>query len=89
MIKIVTAIYDSKAEMYGQPFLMRTRGEAVRGFIDVANDKKTEIGVHPEDFSLWYIADYDESKGKFLEVKPVCLGQAIELQNYDKEREQK
>jgi hypothetical protein len=85
MNKLVFAIYDSKAEYFKNPIMMRTKGEALRGFIDVANDKQTDIGMHPEDFTLFCIAEYDEIHGVYInKVAPESMGVAIEFVNNEK-----
>jgi len=80
MKMLVFAIYDSKAKYYKHPFLMKSKGEVLRGFIDLANDEKTEIGKHPEDFVLFYIGTFDEVSGRYemLDAKE-SLGTAIEF----------
>lgn len=79
MIKKVFTVYDAKAELYMEPFMFSNQGEAIRGFIDVCNDPKTVFYKHPEDYTLFYIADYDNSIGNYhaLSAK-VPLGTAIE-----------
>jgi hypothetical protein len=73
----VFAIYDSKGGYYRTPFSMRSRGEAVRAFADVANDKTTEIGKHPEDFTLFLLADFDTDTGTYKnQITPISLGLA-------------
>lgn len=72
------SVYDSKAECFKNPFPMRTKNEAIRAFSDVSNDQQTEIGKHPEDFTLFYLGSYDELTGKFCnESTPEPLGLAI------------
>jgi hypothetical protein len=77
----VFAIYDSKAEYYKNPFMMRSKGEAIRGFADVANDESTEIGKHPEDFILFKIAVFDTDKAEYINTPHESLGVAIEYKN--------
>lgn len=80
----IFAIYDSKAHYYRRPFFMKTKGEAVRGFVDVVNDGKSEISLHPEDFTLFHIGDYDEDRGKVTDLGTnVSLGVAIEYLRED------
>lgn len=73
-------VYDSKAETYLTPFILKAKGEALRGFIDIANDKKSSIGQHPEDYTLFEIAEWDELTG-IVEIYPtkVSCGVAIEF----------
>jgi len=78
----VFCIYDSKAEAYGQPFFSQSTGSAIRAFSDDANSDKKDSGVamHPEDFTLFEIGEYDHNTGMMLplEVK-VSRGCAIDL----------
>lgn len=77
----VYTIFDMKVGAYMQPFFMRQNGEAIRAFTDLANDKSKTIGANPEDFSLYYIAEFDDESGLFFgkQIDHVCLGKAIEF----------
>jgi len=80
MIKHVYSVYDNKCEFHKFTFAQRTKGEAIRTFTDLANDANTEICKHPEDFSLFFIADFDETKGEYKNVTPPeHLGLALEF----------
>lgn len=80
--KFVFAVYDSKAEVYMNPFLMLSKGEAIRGFIDLANDEKTVVCKHPEDFSLFHLGYFDDSRGVYENTKvPLSLGSAHEFKS--------
>lgn len=78
----VFAIYDSKAEAYMQPFIMQTKGHALRAFTDLANDGKSQVSKHSNDFSLFEIAEYDEETASYTNhsVK-INLGGAWELKD--------
>lgn len=80
MILKIFTVYDSKVEAYAQPFLMQSKGAALRAFSDTANDKSTQYNKHPGDFTLFEIGEYDDSNAKLknYEVK-VNLGQANEF----------
>lgn len=76
---LVFSVYDTKVGAYAQPFILRSTGEALRGWIDVVNSKDTQFNKHPEDFTLFHIADYDEESGMFTNLKtPQSLGLALE-----------
>lgn len=76
----VYAVYDSKVKAYMNPFFMRSDGEALRGWMDVCNDKSTQFNKHPGDFSLMALGEYDEQSGKFsCEAAPRSLGLAVEF----------
>lgn len=61
----VYSVYDSKVNAYDKPFALRSRGEAIRGWADAANDPQTTICKHPEDFSLMELGHFDDTKGTF------------------------
>lgn len=73
-MKYIYTVYDSKAEVYLAPFFMRAKGEAIRAFVDMANDSKTQIGAHPEDFTLFEIGTFDDRTGVLVshEAKISC-----------------
>lgn len=76
----VFAIYDSKAQYFMKPFNLRNKGEAIRGFSDIANDSNTVVGKHPEDFVLFHLGYFDEVKGIFENLTaPESLGIAQEF----------
>jgi hypothetical protein len=60
-------IFDTKANLYNTPFFMNTRGEALRAFKDLANNRETTIGRHPEDYRLDVIGEFDNETGAFEE----------------------
>lgn len=72
------AVYDSKVEEYNRPFFARTRGEAVRMFSDSVNGADESLAKHSEDFTLFYIGEYDGSAGMFVPSEPVTLGNALQ-----------
>lgn len=82
----VFCVYDSKAETYLTPFVMRSRGEAIRGFSDVTNDPNTQFAKHPGDFTLFEIGEWDSDSAKIAmyEAKQ-NLGVAIEFRKQERE----
>lgn len=77
MIKIY-AIYDMKAQFYKPPFYQRSKGEALRTFTQLANDKQTLVGMHPEDFALYELGEFDDIKGTLHPETPISLGKAVD-----------
>lgn len=66
MKTILVAVRDQKSVDFTQPVGMPTRGIALRSWQDQLNDPKNadqEQSKHPEDFSLWYIGEYDTNTG--------------------------
>jgi len=74
----IYSVYDSKAEQYSNPIVLRTDGEARRQFGILAADHQTEIGRHPEDFTLFRIATWDPENGRITPEVGTCIMKAIE-----------
>jgi len=64
-MKLIFAVYDLKAEAYGNPMFFTARGLAVRGFTDAAKDPQSPLAQHPGDFALHELGTYDASSGEF------------------------
>lgn len=80
MVVKVFSVYDVGVEAYMNPFFMRSRGEALRAFSNLCNDPQTSMFKNPEDYTLFELASYDDSTGKFTnETTPLSLGVAVEF----------
>lgn len=76
----VYTVYDSKVSAYTQPFFLRTKGEALRGWMDVVNDGTTAFNKHPEDYTLFEIAEWDDQTAQFINHNtPVSIATALEV----------
>lgn len=65
MFKIMCAVFDLKSELFHDPFCVPATGVAVRGFADEINnkEKRGDMQLHPEDFSLFEVGTYDYRVG--------------------------
>jgi len=80
MIYKIFSVFDSKAEGYLQPFMLSSKGEALRGFINLANKPEHDFHIHAEDFTLFELGSFDDQTAKFeLEKTPLSLGNALEF----------
>lgn len=76
----IFAVYDTAVAAYMQPFFMQSKGAAIRGWLDAAEDPKTQFNKHPGDFTLFELGEYDEETGKFENaLTPINLGTALSL----------
>lgn len=74
------SIYDAKAQVYNKPFHMVNHDTAIRSSKQLVNDPATEISKYPEDFSLWYLGEFDDKDAIFeLEEPYICLAKLHEL----------
>lgn len=85
MILKAFSIRDAKSEIFHPPFFKTTHGEAERDFRTTANDPKTMICQHPEDFDLYFIGVYDDQTGRFdSQPTPQHLLKSIQCVNTEK-----
>lgn len=75
MIIKAFAIRDVKAEAYSPPMFFPTKGKALQEFGDAANDSKSYVNKHPQDYVLFEIGTYDDATGRLEALDaPVSLG---------------
>lgn len=81
------AVYDEVAKVFKHTFFRVRHGEAIRFFADGCRAEKTELNIHPQDFSLFCLAEFDDESGRFesLQIPErvsrasdfVCLGSDV------------
>lgn len=72
-------IYDKAAKAFGRPMAFTSHGIARRSFHDAVNDPQTEYSKHPGDYSIHYIADYDEDTGALQPVSMELISEGLAL----------
>lgn len=70
---ICFAVFDAKAKLHLQPFFMRSVAEAVRAFGDLVNEQGHSFNLHPFDYTLVQLADYQEETGMLTPLKEPCV----------------
>jgi len=73
------AVRDSKALIYAAPFTAHTNGQAIRQFLDWCSNSQTPLGLHPEDYTLHIIGEYDENTGEIEPVKAITIANGDEV----------
>lgn len=74
------AVRDVKAEAYGAPMSIATKGLAIRSFGDACLDPKCEFARFPADYMLYEIAEYDPNSGSIVPHKvPLFVASASEM----------
>ena len=71
MILRAYSIFDRKALVYHAPFFAPTDGAAVRSMSDAVQDTNTTFNRHPNDYVLFYVGDYDDTKGALAPISPL------------------
>lgn len=77
MLLNLFSVFDSKVGFYMSPFFMRSKGEAIRAFIDIVNDGKSAFSMHPEDYTLFHLGTFDECTGEVTSGVAESLGNGI------------
>ena len=66
----VYSIYDAAAQAFTPPFYMQNDGLAIRAFMDNVNaEEKNNISEHPDQFTLFKIAEFDDKTGTFKDLE--------------------
>lgn len=81
MILQVFAIEDVKAALFNVPFTVRSLGEALRAFSDLANDANSRIAAHPGDYRLVRLGTFNDEDASFVTHAPESMGCADQFVN--------
>ena len=71
-------VFDKAVNAFLQPFYARSRGEAVRSFMETVNDPKSQINKHSADYVMYYLGEFDDGSGLFHGVEPQRILSATE-----------
>lgn len=65
---------DVKADTYGAPFFVPNVAIAVRLLGEMVQDRRTDVGKYPADFSLYSVGSYETNTGllEASELEMVC-----------------
>jgi len=78
MKKQLYAIYDSCAGIYDSPHFGNSDDEVRRQFQDIATGADNPISKHPEHYTLFRLAIWDNTDGKIQNEKNESLWTALE-----------
>lgn len=69
MKQIMCAVFDVQAQAYTNPQYFRTKGEAIRAFMDACG-KDAQFAAHPEDYIFMQVGTFDWSTGDVVGMQP-------------------
>lgn len=73
-------LYDGKAEAFMRPFFAENDDMARRAVMDAMGEEGHIFQKHPEDFSLYYLGNWDDVRGQVTGVFPAkAISSGIEL----------
>lgn len=74
------AVRDVKADAFGAPMSISTKGLALRSFADACVDKNSELAKYPADYMLYELGEYEPNSGKIVSHEiPVFVASATEM----------
>lgn len=79
----IYTVFDKAVNAFMQPFYARSAGEAIRSFTELANDKTTNVGRHPNDYILFGLGEFDDQAGQFHGIEPYRMVAAHEVLELD------
>lgn len=69
---LMCAVMDAKSGVMSQPQCFRTKGEALRSWLDALGDSRSNFCKHPEDYTFCQIGWFDDENGNVSsDVKPL------------------
>lgn len=75
----VYTVFDSKAQIFMQPFYMRADGEAVRAFRASLARPDHQFARDPGDYTLFAIGEFDDDNGRFAQAESFTnLGNGVQ-----------
>lgn len=70
MTLFIYGIRDAKADAFTRPpFFMSTEGQALRAFTDLAHNADSDVGMHPDDYTLYELGKLNQETGE-IEANP-------------------
>jgi len=74
MITKVVAIFDKKTKCFTPPYHSKTKGEALRSFMEIVKNPQTLINKYPEDYTLYLLGEFDDNLGQFYQNTVIEVG---------------
>lgn len=65
----VCAVYDKKVNAFMAPQCFRTKGEAMRSFMDAVVQEGSMMKRYAEDYVFYWIGVYDDHIGQYVNAK--------------------
>lgn len=70
---IIAAIKDKAIEAFGTPIFVKTKGMAIRMFLDEQKNPESQMNKHPDDYDLWMLGHYDDNTGVISQTEITVL----------------
>lgn len=74
----VFSVLDNAIKAFNNPFVARTKLEAIRSFKDACNSEGSQFRKHAADYHLMYLGEFDDGDGSFAVGIPERVVGAVE-----------
>ena len=74
MLLHLYCVFDVKSGVYDRPFCSVSDGVALRSFTDICLDADHPVGMHPEDYSLYWLGAFNDNDASLAIPDKKCLG---------------
>lgn len=77
----VLSVKDLAAQSFGRPIFVPAIPLAVRSFTQEVNrsDPQNDMHLHPSDFELYELGDFDDTTGIFAPIAPRLVSRAVDV----------
>lgn len=72
------SVLDKAVGAFLPVFWARSKGEALRMFLQACKDEKSQFAAQASDYVLYKLGDFDDNSGMFTSVEPERLLSALE-----------
>jgi len=80
MIHQVFTVCDRAVGAFLKPFFVRSKGEAVRSFMEACKDAGHEFSRNAKDYELFFVGEFDDVSGMLVPMaEPECVMRAIDI----------
>ena len=79
MIYKIFSVYDSKAQIYTNPFYQHNQQMAMRTFSDAINHPEHQFARNPEDYTLFEVGEFNDETGEVQDAILISLGNGLEF----------
>ncbi|QCQ84811.1 nonstructural protein [Blackfly microvirus SF02] len=77
------AVFDKAVSAFLQPFYARTRGEALRSFVQACNEEGSQFNRHAADYVMFFVGEFDDQSGMYHPQEPERVIGALECREAD------
>lgn len=75
----IFCVHDKGAEQYLEPWMLPTKELALRAFSDCVNKDGHNFNLHPDQYTLFHIGEFDGDRGMVLPQSPESLCNGVSV----------